>query len=159
MVLQEVNMPLHPKEDFELIRDMLNWIQQEGIAYEEYGTQWKKELAREIQELIRIYENKKVKFESVYRNVNRMISYYYETGAQARSGKKYLKYLEIIFEERYQTNLMISQSLGHGIAHRFLSLEDARVYAEDVPNILKIYPDTESKLWVIMRYPSQPLSA
>jgi hypothetical protein len=151
-------MPLHPKEDKELIKDMLNWIQKEGIEYEEYSTLWKKELAREIQELIQIYENKKVKFESVYRNVNRMISYYYETGAQARSGRRYLKYLEIIFKERYQMSMLISQSLGHGIAHRFLSLEDARVYAEDVPNILKIYPDPESKLWVILRYPSGPLS-
>jgi hypothetical protein len=150
-------MPLNPKEDKELIKDMLNWIQKESIEYKEYSTLWKKELAREIQELIRTHENKEVKFESVYRNVNRMISYYYETGAQARSGRRYLKYLEIIFKERYQMSLMISQSLGHGIAHRFLSLEDARIYAEDVPNILKIYPDPESKLWVILRYPSGPL--
>jgi hypothetical protein len=151
-------MPLHPKEDFQIIKDMIDWIRTEGIAYEEYGTQWKKQLAEEIQELIYTHEGRKVKFESVYRNINRMISYYYETGAQARSGKRYLKYLEIIFKERYQMSLMISQSLGHGIAQRFLSLEDARIYAEDVPNILKIYPDTESKLWVILRYPSEPLS-
>jgi hypothetical protein len=151
-------MPLHPKEDFQIIKDMFDWIKTEGIAYEEYSTLWKKELAREIQELIRIHEGREVKFESVYRNVNRMISYYYGTGAQARSGKRYLPYLEIIFKERYQMSLAISQSLGHGIAHRFLSLEDARIYAEDVPNILKIYPDPESKLWVILRYPSGPLS-
>jgi hypothetical protein len=147
-------MSLDAKKDFELIRDMFEWIKTEGIAYEEYGTQWKKQLAGEIRELIRICENREVKFESVYRNINRMISYYYETGAQARSGRRYLKYLEIIFKERYQKNLAISQSLGQGIAQRFLSLEDARIYAQDVPNILKIYMDPESELWVVLRYPS-----
>jgi len=151
-------MSLHPKEDFQLIKDIFDWIKTEGTAYEEYGTQWKKQLAEEIRELIRIHENREVKFESVYRNINRMISYYEKTGAQARSGRRYLKYLEIIFRERYQMSLIISQSLGHGIAHRFLTLEDARIYAQDVPNILKIYPDPESKLWVILRYPSGPIS-
>jgi hypothetical protein len=151
-------MPLHPKEDFEIIKNMFDWIKTEGIAYEEYSTLWKKELAREIQELIRIYEGREVKFESVYRNINRMISYYYETGAQARSGKRYLKYLEIIFKNAFERARDTAEILGQGIAQRFLTLEDARIYAEDVPNILKIYPDPESKLWVIMRYPSQPLS-
>jgi len=151
-------MPLNHREDREIIKDMFEWLKKEAVEYEEYGMNWKKQLAEEIQELIYKHEGRKVKFESVYRNINRMISYYYETGAQARSGRRYLKYLEIIFRERYQMSLMISQALGHGIAHRFLTLEDARVYAEDVPNILRIYPDPESKLWVILRYPSQPLS-
>jgi len=147
-------MPLHPKKDFEFIKDLFKWIETEGVIYEEYETRWKKQLAEEIRELIRIYENREVKFESVYRNINRMIAYYEKKGAQARSGRRYLKYLEIIFKERFERSVTTAHAFGGGIAQRFLSLEDARIYAEPVPEILKIYPDPDTKLWVVLRYPS-----
>jgi hypothetical protein len=151
-------MPLHPKQDFEIIREIFDWIRNEGIAYEEYSMQWKKQLAEEIRQMIEIFENKKVKFESVYRNINRMISYYEQTGAQARSGKRYLRHLEFIMKEKFQRALTVAQMMGGGVAQRFLTIEDARAYAGDIPEVLKIYFDPETKLWVVLRYPSKPLS-
>ena len=86
-----------------------------------------------------------------------MIAYYSETGAQARSGKRYLKYLEIILKERFERAFVTAHALGGGVAQRFLTLEDAKIYAEPVPSILKIYFDPETKLWYVLRYPSEPL--
>jgi len=150
-------MALNHREDRELIRDTLEWFNKDGQLYQEYSNRWKRELAEEIRTLIRYYENKEVKLESVIRNLNRMISYYYETGAQARSGKRYLKYLEIILKERFERAFTVAHALGGGVAQRFLTLEDARIYAEQVPQILKIYFDPETKLWYVFRYPSEPL--
>jgi hypothetical protein len=129
---------------------MFEWIRVEGVMYGEYSMQWKRDLAREIQEMIRIYEGREVKFESVYRNLNRMISYYDNTGAQARSGRKYLPYLENIFNRHYQRALTASRITGGGIAHRFLDLQSARIYASDIP-VLKIYPHPDSRTFEILR--------
>jgi hypothetical protein len=146
-------MSLHHKEDFEIIRDIFQLISKEYVEYGEYQQNWKKQLAREIKRLIELYENKEVKEESVLRNINRMIAYYEGTGAQARSGKKYLKYLEMILQERFNIALEVATSLGGGIAQRFLTLQDARVYISDI-SVLKVYFDTQTKLFVILRYPS-----
>jgi hypothetical protein len=147
-------MSLNHKEDFEVIRDIFRLIQKEYIEYGDYSQNWKKQLAREIKELIKTYENREVKEESILRNINRMIAYYEQRTAQARSGKKYLKYLEIILQERFNLAFEIAFSLGGGVAQRFLSLEDARIYVSDIA-VLKIYFDPQTKLFVVLRYPSQ----
>jgi hypothetical protein len=146
-------MPLDHREDFEIIRDIFDLIQHEYIAYGEYSYNWKKQLANEIRQLIKTYENREVKEESIIRNINRMIAYYEQRTAQARSGKKYLKYLEMILQERFNIAFEVAFSLGGGIAQRFLTLEDARIYVSDIP-VLKIYFDPQSKLFVVLRFPS-----
>jgi hypothetical protein len=146
-------MPLNAREDFEIIKDVLNLINTEYIKYREYSTAWKKELAREIKQLIELYEHKEVKEESIIRNINRMIAYYEGTGSQARSGRKYLKYLEIILQERFNIAHEAAISLGGGIAQRFLRLEDARLYIIDI-DVLKIYFNPQDKLFYVFRFPS-----
>jgi hypothetical protein len=64
-------MALNAREDFEIIKDVLNLINTEYVKYREYSTAWKKELAREIKQLIELYEHKEVKEASVIRNINR----------------------------------------------------------------------------------------
>jgi hypothetical protein len=146
-------MPLNPREDFQIIKDILDLIRNEYIKYGEYPENWKKELVREIKQLIELDEHKEVKEASVLRNINRMIAYYEGTGSQARSGKKYLKYLEIILQERFNIAYETAISLGGGVAQRFLSLEDARLYIADI-EILKVYFNPEDKLFYVFRFPS-----
>jgi hypothetical protein len=146
-------MALSHKKDFNIIKDVFDLLQHEYIEYGEYSQAWKRELAREIKRLIELHENREVKEESILRNINRMIAYYQESGAQARSGKKYLKYLEMILQERFNTAFEVAFSLGGGIAQRFLTLEDARIYVSDI-SVLKIYFDPSSKLFVVLRFPS-----
>ncbi len=147
-------MTLHHRNDFEIIRDLFDLLRTEYVNYREYTEQWKRELAREIKELIEIHENKEVKEESVLRNINRMLAYYEGRDAQARSGKRYLKYIEIILQERFKNAYEVAHALGGGIAQRFMSLEDARVYTEDI-SILKIYFNPKDKLFYVFRYPSE----
>lgn len=147
-------MALHHKEDFEIIRDIFRLISKEYIDYGEYQQNWKKQLAKEIKQLIEIHEKKEVKEESVLRNINRMIAYYEQRTAQARSGKKYLKYLEMILQERFNYAFETAFSLGGGIAQRFLTLEDARIYVSDI-HVLKTYFDPTTKLFVVLRFPSE----
>jgi hypothetical protein len=147
-------MTLHHREDFQIIRDVFELLKTEYIEYGEYSHNWKKELAREMKNLIELYEHKEIKEESVIRNLNRMIAYYEQTGSQARSGKKYLKYLEMILQERFNYAFETALSLGGGIAQRFITLEDAGLYIADI-NILKIYFDPKTKLFVVLRFPSQ----
>jgi len=146
-------MTLHHKEDFYIIRDIFELIRTEYAEYGEYSQLWKRELAKEIKTLIELHEHKEVKEESVLRNINRMIAYYTESGSQARSGKKYLKYLELILQERFNNALEVALSLGGGIAQRFLTINDARLYVADI-QVLKIYFDPKSKLFVVLRFPS-----
>jgi len=146
-------MPLNPREDFEIIKDVLNLIKTEYIEYGEYSEAWKKELAKEIKQLIELYEHKEVKEESILRNINRMIAYYEGTGSQARSGKRYLKYLEIILQERFNMAYETAISLGGGVAQRFMRLEDARLYISDI-EILKVYFNPQDKLFYVFRFPS-----
>jgi len=146
-------MPLNPREDFEIIKDVLNLIKTEYIEYGEYPEAWKKELAKEIKQLIELYEHKEVKEESILRNINRMIAYYEGTGSQARSGKRYLKYLEIILQERFNMAYETAISLGGGVAQRFMRLEDARLYISDI-EILKVYFNPQDKLFYVFRFPS-----
>jgi hypothetical protein len=153
MVQEEIAMTLHHKEDFLIIKDIFELIKTEYVNYGEYSQVWKRELAKEIKQLIELHEHKEVKEESVIRNINRMIAFYLETGAQARSGKRYLKYLEMILQERFNFALETALSLGGGIAQRFLTIEDARLYVSDI-QVLKIYFDPSTKLFVVLRFPS-----
>ena len=146
-------MPLNPREDFQIIKDIFNLLKTEYIEYGEYSEIWKKELAREIKQLIELHEHKEIKEESILRNINRMIAYYEGTGAQARSGKKYLKYLEIILQERFNFAYETAISLGGGVAQRFMTLEDARIYIADI-EILKVYFNPQDKLFYVFRFPS-----
>jgi hypothetical protein len=146
-------MTLHYREDFQIIRDIFELLKTEYIEYGEYSHNWKKNLAREIKNLIELHEHKEVKEESVLRNINRMIAYYTESGSQARSGKRYLKYLEIILQERFNIAYETAISLGGGIAQRFLRLEDARLYISDLA-VLKVYFNTKDKLFYVFRLPS-----
>jgi hypothetical protein len=147
-------MSLNPKDDFQVIKDILDLVKTEYIEYGEYSEIWKKELAKEIKQLIELHEHKEVKEESIIRNINRMIAYYEGTGAQARSGKRYLKYLEIILQERFNLAYETAISLGGGIAQRFMTLEDARLYIADI-EVLKVYFNPQDKLFYVLRYPSQ----
>jgi hypothetical protein len=147
-------MTLHHREDFEIIKDVFELIKNEYIQYEEYSNIWKRELAREIKQLIEIHENKTVKEESVLRNINRMLAYYENRTAQARSGKRYLKYFEIILQERFNLAYETAFSLGGGVAQRFMTLEDARLYIADI-EVLKVYFNPQDKLFYVLRYPSQ----
>jgi hypothetical protein len=146
-------MTLHHKEDFYIIKDVFELIKTEYVSYQEYSHMWKRELAKEIKQLIELHEHKEVKEESVLRNINRMIAYYTESGAQARSGKRYLKYLETILQERFNFALETAYSLGGGIAQRFMTLEEARIYVSDI-DVLKIFFDPQTKLFVVLRFPS-----
>lgn len=146
-------MTLNHREDFEILRDVFNILQTEYVNYNEYSQAWKRELAREIKRLIELHENREVKEESILRNINRMIAYYEQTGAQARSGKKYLKYLEIILQERFNFAYETAYSLGGGIAQRFMRLEDARLYVTDI-SVLKIYFNPQDKLFYVLRFNS-----
>jgi hypothetical protein len=146
-------MTLHHREDFEIIKNVFDLIRNEYVNYGEYSQAWKRELAREIKYLIELYVHKEVKEDSVLRNLNRMIAYYEQTGAQSRSGKKYLKYLEMILQERFNYAYETAYSLGGGIAQRFMTLEDARLYVSDIP-VLKIYFNPDDKIFYVLRYPS-----
>jgi len=146
-------MPLNPREDFQIIKDIFNLLQTEYIEYGEYSEIWKKELAMEMKQIIELHEHKEVKEQSILRNINRMIAYYEGTGKQARSGKKYLKYIEIILQERFNLAYETAISLGGGVAQRFMTLEDARLYIEDI-KVLKVYFNPEDKLFYVFRFPS-----
>lgn len=147
-------MPLHHREDFEIIRDVFDLIRNEYVKYGEYSENWKRELAREIKEIIEILEGRTVKEESVLRNLNRMLAYYEQTGSQARSGQRYLKYLEIILQERYDVAFAMSSKEEGNVAQRFQTLEEARLYVEDI-EVLKIYFDPHTKLFVVLRFDSE----
>jgi endonuclease IV len=149
-------MPLHHREDFEIIRDVFDLIRNEYIKYGEYSENWKRELAREIKQVIELLEDRTVKEESILRNINRMLAYYEQSGAQARSGQRYLKYLEIILQEKFDAAFALATFKGEvgGIAQRFQTLEEARLYVEDI-EVLKIYFDPHTKLFVVLRFDSE----
>lgn len=140
---------LDPHKDFELIKDIFDWIQKEASQYGDYSGKWKDELSEEIVEYYR-QRGKEVKKESVYRNINRMIAYYFQTGSQARSGRRYLEAISEILAKKYKKNLEIAWTSEGGIAQEFLKLQDARLYVQDIP-VLRIYFDPEKKTWVVLR--------
>ena len=144
---------LDHKEDFTIIRDALRLLREEYVEYGIVKEPWKNWLAAYIQERMYIEEGKKVKFESIIRNINRMIAYYEQSGAQARSGKKYLRYIEDLLSEISLVNHQLAYSLGGGVANRFLTLEDARHYQAGI-SVLKIVFDPAEKLFVVLRFPS-----
>jgi len=133
-------------EEKEFWKEVFIWIENEGVPEGYFTQNWKKDLAsiiwRELQE-----EGKEVKFESVYRNINRMIAYYFDTGAQARSGKKYLPYIEKIMNQIYQDYM----DVGGEITKYFLTYEEAKYYQSGL-SVLHIVPDPKSKTLTVIRY-------
>lgn len=140
---------LDPHKDFELIRDIFDWIQKEALQYGDYSGKWKDELSEEIVEYYK-QRGKVIKKESVKRNINRMIAYYFQTGSQARSGRRYLEAISEILAKKYKKNLEIAWTSEGGIAQEFLILQDARLYVQDIP-VLRTYFDPEKKTWVVLR--------
>jgi anaerobic selenocysteine-containing dehydrogenase len=144
---------LDPREDFTIIRDALRLLREEYVIHNIIPEPWKDWLAAYIMDRMYTEEKKRVKYESVIRNINRMIAYYEQSGAQARSGKRYLRYIEDIFSEIYLHAHQLAYSLGGGVANRFMTLEDAREYQAGI-SVLKIFFDPVEKLFVVLRFPS-----
>jgi len=143
-----------PKEKFideqtkEFVKEVFEWIQTTGIENGFFSKNWKEDLINYIQKEMQ-KEGKIVKKESIRRNLNRMIAYYYETGSQARSGRKYLKYIENLFNE-YKEVLV---NTNYNIAQYFLTTEEARIYRGNIPVLIDL-PDFDTKTITIWRSPS-----
>jgi len=135
------------EEEKQFIRDIFKWFQQEAIKEGIVSRKWKDDLIDYIWEEMKA-EGKEVKKASIRRNLNRMLAYYYNTGAQARSGKRYLKYIEKFLRHTYEQYLQLPNV---SIAAHFLELEHARDYKADI-EILKIVPNIEVKTFDIIRY-------
>jgi hypothetical protein len=150
----KIESSLNIHEDFEIIRDALRLLRTEYKDQRFVSSKWKNDVAWYIQQQLKIYEGKSVKESSIIRNIDRMIAYYEQSGSQARSGKKYLPYLEMMFNEIYQKVYETAHALGGGIAQRFMTLEDALEYKGDI-QLLKIVFDPKSKLFVVVRFPSE----
>lgn len=134
------------EEEKEFIREVFKWMQTTGIQKGFIRKDWKGQLIDFIYEEMK-KEGKEVKRESIRRNINRMIAYYFETGTQARSGKQYLKYLE-----KFITSLQETFELAGAIkAQYFLSLEDAKLYVGDI-TVLYEMPSWRDKMIVVYRY-------
>lgn len=134
------------EEEKEFIREVFKWMQTTGIQKGFIRKDWKGQLIDFIYEEMK-KEGKEVKRESIRRNINRMIAYYFETGAQARSGKQYLKYLE-----KFITSMQESFELaGAHRAQYFLTLEDAKIYTGDITVLFEM-PSWKDKMIVVYRY-------
>ncbi|MEM3871824.1 MAG: hypothetical protein QXE05_04635 [Nitrososphaeria archaeon] len=133
-------------ETKEFVKEVFEWIKTSGVERGFIRKDWKNHLIDIIAEEMK-KEGKVVKRESIRRNLNRMIAFYYETGAQARSGKQYLKYLE-----KFITSIQESFELAGAMrAQYFLSLEDARLYVGDI-TVLYEMPSWRDKMFIVYRY-------
>lgn len=120
------------------IFDFFEYAEQRGLI-----ANWKKTLA----EYIYSERGGNVKMSSIIRNINRMIAYYKETGAQARSGKEYLPYIY-----KYVDKLKNSfELMGATPTQYFVTVSDAKLYAGEIP-VLHIFPDVETQSIVVLRY-------
>jgi len=138
------------EEEKQFIKDIFEWFKTEAVKEGIISKKWKDDLIDYIYEEIKA-GGKEVKKSSIRRNLNRMLAFYYETGAQARSGKRYLKYIEKFLRHTYEQYLQLPNV---SIAAHFLELEHARDYKADI-EVLKIVPNTEVKTFDIIRLPSQ----
>ena len=144
---------LHHRTDKDIIKDIFDWCADEGVRYAELQDPWKRTLAEEIRNRL-LAEEIEVKPQSVYRNINRMISYYFETGAQARSGKRYLPHIEKWLRQmEMRVREMVYAMGGHEVA-RFKTLAEARAYVEGI-SVLFVYFHPDSKLWIVYKIPSK----
>jgi len=138
------------EEEKQFIKDVFEWLQNEAIREGIVSKRWKDDLIDYIYEEMK-KEGKEVKKASIRRNINRMIAFYYDKGIQARSGKRYLKYIEGFIEDIYEDYLALPNT---SIAAHFLELEHARDYKADI-EVLKIVPNMQMKTFDILRLPSQ----
>ncbi|MEM5867462.1 MAG: hypothetical protein QXG39_06050 [Candidatus Aenigmatarchaeota archaeon] len=137
-------------EDYKLfIREIFEWIKTTGVERGFFKRDWKSDLISYIYEEMRA-EGKEIKIESVRRNINRMVAYYYNTGAQARSGRVYLEYIKKLFL-KFNEQVILT---GGTPAKYFLSVEEARLYRGEITALLDL-PDFTSKAITIYRLPSQ----
>lgn len=137
------------EEERKFWRDFFEWIQKEAIEEGIISENWKKDLIDYIYEEMKT-EGKEVKKESIRRNLNRMIAFYYNTGAQARSGRKYKKYFEKWAKGIYEEYLSLPNV---SIATSFIEIEHARDYKGDIA-VLKIVPNLTEQTFDIIRLPS-----
>lgn len=129
----------------EFYKEVFEWIKVDGVERGYFNKNWKNDLIDYIyNEMAK--EGKIVKKESIRRNINRMISYYYGTGAQARSGRRYLTYFERLFEEFKQDMLKIEAIK----AHEFLTAQEAKIYIGEI-TVLRSLPDFKSKTISVYR--------
>lgn len=141
--------PIDPAtRDF--VREVFEWIKTTGVEQGYFRKDWKNHLVEIIQEEMR-KEGIITKKESIRRNLNRMISFYYGTGAQARSGARYLKYLQ----RHFDTINVAFCDMGATIAQYFLTTEEARLYRGEI-TVLRDVPDFARKSIVIYRMPFSP---
>lgn len=137
-------------EDYKLfIREIFEWIKTTGVEKGFFKRDWKSDLISYIYEEMKA-EGKEVKIESVRRNINRMLAYYYNTGAQARSGRVYLEYIRKLFI-KFNEQILTG---GGAPAKYFLSVEEARLYRGEITALLDL-PDFMSRAITIYRLPSQ----
>jgi hypothetical protein len=133
-------------------RDFFEWIKGEGVREGYIGKNWKDELIDYIYEK-KVEEGEPVKKESIRRNLNRMLAYYYEQGGQVRSGRKYWRYIEDWWREKvyneWETRRVYdpnTQRIG-----RFNRLEHARDYTKDV-NVLYVVPNINQNVFYVYRF-------
>ncbi|MGC9077123.1 MAG: hypothetical protein ACP5HT_07820, partial [Conexivisphaera sp.] len=105
-----------------------------------------------------IYERKQqegeiVKKESIRRNINRMLAYYYEQGGQVRSGRKYWRYIEEWYKEKVVNEWETRKAYNPNTQRiaRFQRLEHARDYAKNI-NALHIVPNVNQNVFYVYRY-------
>ncbi|MEM0468918.1 MAG: hypothetical protein QXV47_07315 [Fervidicoccaceae archaeon] len=135
-------------------RDKLEWIltdaKQLGLLRNP-----KRELIDYIQQMMAL-EGRQIKRDSIRRQLDRIIAHYMQTGAQARSGKTYMKYIDAFLKELH--NKLPATGLVQHVAAEFLTLEDARIYAEGVPVLLPV-PNPRTGLITVYRLHSHPATA
>ncbi len=144
------------EETREFRKEFFEWLQTIGVEEGYIRKDWKSELIEYIWQKMK-EEGKEVKKESIRRNLNRMIAFYYNTGAQARSGKLYWKYIESWYLENvkqvWETRMMID--LNCSLVAHFLKLEHAKDYKSEI-NVLFIVPNLETETIDIWRYYPEP---
>jgi hypothetical protein len=133
-------------------RDFFEWLKNEGVKGGYIKEDWKRELVDYIYEK-KQQEGVTVKKESIRRNINRMLTYYYEQGGQVRSGRKYWRYIEGWYKEKvvneWETRKVYDPNTQK-IA-RFQRLEHARDYTKNI-NALHIVPNINQNVFYIYRY-------
>lgn len=133
------------EEEKKFVKEVFEWIQTTGIEKGYFSRKWKDDLVNYIYEEM-LAEGREVKKASIRRNLNRMISYYYETGAQARSGKRYLQYIKKLFD-KFNEELKLA---GYEVAQYFLTTEEARLYRAEI-TVLVDMPDFKTKTITVYR--------
>jgi len=135
------------EEEKIFIRDIFEWFSNEAVKEGIVSKKWKDDLINYIYEEMKA-EGKVIKKASIRRNFNRMLAFYYDKGIQARSGKRYLKYIEKFLKHTYEQYLQLPNV---SIAAHFLEIEHARDYKADI-EILKILPNVQTRTFDIIRY-------